>query len=272
MTWMTSRQLAEGRQRIGWSQEQLARAVDVPVDRVREWEAATVPVPRRAAWHIEEKLAWAEYEAGVRRAGIPVCEWAEAWDATPFPADDEGMLKSLEELQAHEKECPVCIARQRYAERHPPPAARRRHLWLPPAWTIADQVDRLPEKLRPVAWGVLAGVLGVLAVAFHDLGNASSAHRLTAALQALGIGILGGAAGGTAYLVARPLRTRLHGAGPYVVGVVCTTAFLGVTLLLSHLAGGTTPRAAEAWALVAVANLVLGICMGYAWFRPGRRG
>jgi hypothetical protein len=114
---MTSQQLAEARQRLGWSDGRLAEWLNVPVDRVRDWEAGRARVPRLA----EEKLAWAEYEEGVRRAGIPVCEWADAWDATPFPEDDAGMIASLHELEAHEQACPICTARQRYAELHPPP-------------------------------------------------------------------------------------------------------------------------------------------------------
>ncbi len=114
---MTSQEFGEARRRLGWSDEQLAEWLNVPVNRVRGWEAGTGRVPRL----VEEKVAWAEYEARVRSAGIPACEWADAWDATPFPDDDEGMFAALRELEAHEKACPICTALQRYAEQHPPP-------------------------------------------------------------------------------------------------------------------------------------------------------
>jgi hypothetical protein len=117
---MTSQQLIEARQRIGWTDHQLAEWLNVPVERLRGWEAG----PHRVPPLVEEKVRWAEYEADVRRAGIPACEWADAWDATPFPEDDEEMLESLRELEAHEKACPICTALNQYAEQHPPPNRR----------------------------------------------------------------------------------------------------------------------------------------------------
>ncbi|HEX6369716.1 MAG TPA: helix-turn-helix transcriptional regulator [Longimicrobium sp.] len=268
MARLTSGGLADARRRIGWSREQLADSLNVPVDRVREWETDRVPIPRRTAREVEGRLAWAEYEAGVRKAGIPVCEWAEAWDATPFPEDDEGMLKSLDELRAHEEACPVCTARRRYAELHPPPVERPTHILLPVIW-ILDQLHRVPERPRPIVWGALAGCVAVLAPFFRALGDAPSVHRLTDALLVLGAGIVTGAAGGAAYVVARPLCARLRRGGRYVLGVVCTATAMGVALALSRMAGRTLPRGADEWALAGAATLVLGLCVGYGLSRPG---
>lgn len=114
---MTSQQLVEARQRLGWTDHQLAERLNVAVERLRSWEAG----PHRVPPLVEERVAWVLYEDGVRRAGIPACEWAEAWD---IPMDDEGMMAALREMEAHEKACPICTALQQYAEQHPPPGGR----------------------------------------------------------------------------------------------------------------------------------------------------
>lgn len=268
--YVTGEQLGAVRQRLGVSQAELAALLYVPLDRLRGWEAAG-QVPISGRWHREMNhvLAWAEYEAGVQNAGIPSCEWATAWNRIPFPLDDEEMLKSLDDVAEHEKACPICTARQRYAERHPPPKPLRPPMpGGAPMRALLTTVERLPHTLQPVVLGALMNAaLAAGVIVLHAL-SSPGWLRLEFGLAALAASIVAGAAGGAAYVATRWLRARTSASGAYLSGLICATAWFGVFMLIidqvQHRNALGNP---VDWLEVSVLICVAGLAVGHGWVR-----
>jgi uncharacterized membrane protein YozB (DUF420 family) len=220
---------------------------------------------------LEEKLAWAEYEAGVRAAGIPVCEWAATWDATPFPVDDEGMLESLREMEAHEKACPFCTARQRYAEQHPPPIGSSQVKSGGLLDVVDALVNRLPEKLRPVLAGVLMySALAIVLVLVRMARNPGIPAERWKVLLLVTAAAIGGAAGGTAYVATLGRRRQKSGAPNHAETVFSGAVSLAVFMLLIQLYEGRMITEGPAgWVTVGMLTLIIGVGIGIAhrWYR-----
>lgn len=100
------------RDELGWTQEQLADAVEVSPLEVSAWEAGAVSVRpddavalARVAWRERRERAW-------DAAGARPCAWgadARARREGMLRVDDwDGVLRTDELLQAHQKRCAAC--------------------------------------------------------------------------------------------------------------------------------------------------------------------
>jgi transcriptional regulator with XRE-family HTH domain len=202
---MDAQQIAAARETVGWSYEKLAEALDVSVGKLRAWESGQRRIPRRHARTLEAYVAVAEHDAALRRAGFPQCEWSAGWDITPFPDDDDEMLESLRELEDHERTCPSCIARERYAREHLPPLpsfpTSRRWALLSAA---VDTVDQLPRWPRAFVLGALMAASFIVFAAIFEI--AKSPAELQRAVLFYGSIIVLGGFGGMFYSAMRRFR------------------------------------------------------------------
>jgi hypothetical protein len=127
----------------------------------------------------------------------------------------------------------------------------------------------LPERLRPLAVGaLLTGCLATLTLAFSVLNRPWPGVGWWTVFAVLGAALAAGAAGGTAYLLTLPLPIHSWRVAPYVTGLACAGACLGVFAILVHLASGAPIfQRPERWVAYVVLTLILGLSLGHSWFR-----
>lgn len=207
---MDPRHIAAARETIGWSYEKLSEALDVSVDKLRAWEIGQRRIPRRYSRTLQAYVVLAEKDAALRRAGHPQCEWSAAWDKAPFPEDDDAMLKTLRELQDHERTCPTCIAREEYARKHLPPPPP---FPMPRSWAVfsvaIEMVDRLPRWPRAFILGALIATAFILFDILFEVAKSPAEFRRTGLFYGV-VAVLGGL-GGMFYSAIRQFPRRSRG-------------------------------------------------------------
>ncbi|HEU0015489.1 MAG TPA: hypothetical protein VFQ45_17535 [Longimicrobium sp.] len=103
-------------------------------------------VPRRVAALLRWQLALHEQQRVMEESGLPACPVLDALDARfPGSGDMDRFEDWSMERDAHTAACPLCRARQAYAERHAPLPPYPH----PPFFRLMGLGDRLPAPLRP---------------------------------------------------------------------------------------------------------------------------
>ncbi len=267
---MNTAEAINARQSLGLSQLQLALELGVTEKEVAAWEGGRVPIPK----HLAERLAWgaalAARGAALEASGLPECAWVRAWQAKPRPKKTKARRAHVRELREHASTCPVCQARDAYAEEHLPP--------LPdppvPGWAkalrwLVARVNRLPKWARPAAYGaVFIGGWGLLNVLARGVGQGFSLVLLeTAGIAILAGGALGAVGGITYYAVREPFR-RFGRAGDYMTGVAVTCAYLLAFAIPDALFSNDPMfRDPAGWIIFGILTLFFGLLIGHVWFR-----
>lgn len=209
---MTPEEARDARHTLGLSQDDLATTFDLTAPVIEAWERGSVSIPRR----FEERL---RYDAAARKrsallaaSGLPECKWINAWNKELIPRDSKGPIEHLKRGVEHLKTCPVCIAREKYAEQR---------LGKMPALpltgytrvlaAIAARVEKLPRSVQPAAWGALGfgaySLVKVVAWLPRLIGNPSD--RLVA-LEGLALSMSIGAGVGLLYSAFREVKQKLR--------------------------------------------------------------
>jgi hypothetical protein len=212
----------------------------------------------------------AEYEAEIERrqrtvnaAGLAQCEWMAA-HATFAAAPDVRTVKRLvAEVKAHIATCPICNARNEYAEAHfgTMPAQPR---------SLGDRLllalASLPEWSQPAVGGAI-GIGGIVA-----LRVVFAAVPARIGLAAIGLGMFGGAAAGLTFTLTRPLLKRLGTVGDYLTGVVVMAGYMGAFLVMFSVLPGkpliASPSDAVVYLLITVG---FGLFGAHQWRRNNRQ-
>jgi transcriptional regulator with XRE-family HTH domain len=266
---MTPSDVRTARQELGYTPEQLAQQLSVPVSRVHDWERGASKMPRRLA----QQLAW---EAAVKRrndaldaSGLPECAWAENWANQAAPTETDALTKHCEALTTHARACSTCQARQRFADNLAPLPELPRSLSMQFFMRAADQVQRLPTWLRPAAIGAIALIAIVMVRAAFAIPRiiqspAFAGELLLAILAAGGAG----AAGGLAYSATRPTLLRLGRPGDYLTGIVCVMAYMGALLIAAPYAfGESIANSTEEVVIFLICSIFFGLVVGHSWFK-----
>ncbi|HEU0301888.1 MAG TPA: helix-turn-helix transcriptional regulator [Longimicrobium sp.] len=153
------------RDELGWTQEQLAGAVEVSPLEVSAWEAGAVSVGpdhavalARVAWRERRARAW-------DAAGARPCAWgADARARLEGDADDvRERLRREELLQAHQKRCAACRRAAEVEQALGPIPVKSRGGFLGFVFRTMDVGEKLPEPLRTlVGMTVFGGWLVLL--------------------------------------------------------------------------------------------------------------
>lgn len=267
---MSPAEVQAARERLGLSQERLAAELTVTEAEVRGWEAGTVRIPGRFAQRLAWQAALKEREDLLLGAGLPECEWVQAWEREPIPEKLEQRTRKLEALSAHAEQCPTCQARARYAEEHLPPLPDApMPLWIRVVGRFSERVERLPRWLRPAVYGaVLIGLLTLARAALALLVAGPSLGLLGMAAAGLLVGGYLGAVGGLAYHTVREPFRRFGRAGAYLTGVAVAAAYL-LAFAIPELFLSDEPMLADpaGWLIGGVLAAVFGLMIGHWWFR-----
>lgn len=266
---MTPSDVRTARQELGYTAEQLAEELSVPVSRVHDWERGASTMPRRLA----QQLAW---EAAVKRrndaldaSGLPECAWAENWGNQAAPSEADALTKHYEALTTHAQGCATCQARQRFADTLPPLPELPMSVSMQLFMRGADQVQKLPAWLRPAAIGAVALMAIVLFRAVFAIPriiqSPGFAGELLLAILAAGGA---GAAGGLAYSATRPTLRRLGRPGDYLTGIVCVTAYMGALLIAAPYAfGESLANSTVEVVIFLICSVFFGLVVGHSWFK-----
>lgn len=229
--------VSAARERLGLTVEGLAAALAVSEAEVAAWEAGSVRIPSRQREWIEYLLACREWNAGMTASGLPACEWLDAHaQRLPPDARSSALLSLTRELDAHAERCDTCRARAAWAEANLPPLPTPPSTGIfGPFAPVARGVSRLPAWARPAAWGAL-GLALMTAVRIV----VTLPRILHSPLEALGVVLLAGAAGGVGgltYSAARPVLRPRGAPGDYLTGILCTMAYTGAIALVAGVTG-----------------------------------
>jgi hypothetical protein len=99
--------LAECR-RIGVSPDQVLAEAQIPLARLRDWQARG-QVPLRSRWRVADALWYLELQQMLAAAGIERCVWFE-----DFRPGREHPKKVLQTMNTHFEGCDCCRARIAY--------------------------------------------------------------------------------------------------------------------------------------------------------------
>jgi hypothetical protein len=267
---MTPAEVTAARERLDLTPERLAAELAVTEGEVRGWEDGSISVPRRFAQELAWQAALKERDEALVSAGLPACEWVQAWEQEPQPERLEQRVKWLESWEAHARACPVCQARERYAEEHLPPLPEApMPTWARVVGRFAETVERLPRWARPAAYGAaLIGALTLARALLAMLATGFSLKLLGMAVVGIAAGAYLGAVGGLSYYAVQEPFRRFGRAAPYLTGIAVATAYLlafGVPdLFLSE-----DPMLADpaGWVIAGVLAVIFGLAIGHWWFR-----
>ena len=208
---MTSAELIQARLGLGFSPERLAADLGLPLGAVTAWESGRDRIPAHIAKDLRWRAAVAERQSALAASDLPECEWMVALEAQPWPDKLKARTARLEQMVAHEKVCPTCLAREtfvteRYPPMPPPPlAAGMRAL----GW-IFERAERLPRWAQPaVPMGMAFGAYSLLRIFFMLPRMVGDSRMALIALAGLAASIAIGGSFGAAYGIARMLRERL---------------------------------------------------------------
>lgn len=273
MTRMASMSPAEfdaARRMIGKTDTELAAVLRVKPEVLLRWEAGTASIPRRKAAWVARFAAEARREVVLRSSGLPECDWMTHLRSAMEAGDAATALPDPEEIRTHLETCRTCLDRQRYADQHAGPLPP-----MPRSLLLAtfEAVERIPPFIRPAAFG--AFMLGAWLVVPALLLAPFVVRSLSDAGQGLLVvaaAIGAGAAGGLAYSLVHPITTKLGVFGPYLTGVACVAAYMGVLAAVGPSMLGDSGITDQSDAVVfAIITLFFGLVVGHFWFGKGKR-
>jgi tetratricopeptide (TPR) repeat protein len=267
---MRGSELRAARGELGWSESQLAEAVDARPEQVFEWERTDAKTPRDVASVVRHAVFGKRAAELLAASGLPECQEAARLDEQVVANRFKGA--DMEAALGHERTCQTCRARSDYVrERLGEAPALHGGLWL---------VDRLGWLWTQEGWrgSAAAGIAFVLAlVAIGVILTVVMAavrrdwHYLLWTAALLGVAVFGGGAGGLVW--GWTARMRSERAPGYIVsGVLAGYGYITGTgaFLYSWLraAGDTLPEAGELRELFAdpvgalVAAAITGLLLG----------
>lgn len=223
---MRGRDLSRRRSELETSLEDLATHSGLAADELARWEATDARLPKEAAQRARLGLWTIEVARVMDLSGLPPCQEMAAWASGEGPPD-------VAAVQAHTVSCDLCRAREAYGRRHAPrmPGAAGNALG------VLGLVQRLPEPLRSVSYGVLMVLLftGVPILGMVAWGMATGdTTRFVAAFGLLVVTAAGGSAGGVAHWATRGLRGKGL-AGYYAAWILVAYGYLaGTFVALRH--------------------------------------
>ena len=206
---MTAAEVSAARQRLGLTVDAFAAEMGFTPHVVSAVEAGRLALPKRHEADLRWRLALQDRDDALKASGLPECAWIAHWQSQPFPVGLEAQTKHLESGVAHARGCATCIARDRFTRekfgelpKRPVPRS------LSVLSKIAEQVNRLPEWLRPVAIGVLLSLTFVLLqIVFGLTDNSNTLKEVPLKLaSALVIGAVVGLVISFARITARWIR------------------------------------------------------------------
>jgi hypothetical protein len=208
---MTSAELIQARIGLGFSPDILAADLGLPPGVVAAWESGRDRIPAHNATDRRWRAAGAERQRALAASDLPDCEWMVALEAQPLPTKLKARTARLEQLLAHEKVCPTCLARDtfiadRFPPMPPPPiAAEMRAL----GWAF-QQAERLPPWAQPsVPMAMAFGAYSLFRIVFLLPRMVAQPRVAVIALAGFSASIAIGGALGAAYGIFRMGRERL---------------------------------------------------------------
>ena len=259
------------RQGLNWPPEKLGELLAEPGDRITGWEDLDGPLPRPIARQMEWALAVAEREKAMEACPVPPCQVAERIGATLDPKKRSSAERVMAEFDAHERDCRTCQARKAYAERLPPLPPIPLPGWMSALVALGEQVRRLPAWLQPAAVGalVVGGLTLFRAALMLLLQRRFTADIALAVATAIGVGAVGGAAGGLAYGAVRPPTRGLGRIGDALTGIACVYAcLLAIGLPYVLITGPAKLGDPVSIIMVLVIGTGVGVGIGLSWFKP----
>lgn len=201
---MRGRELTRELERLGVGAKELTARLGLPPGRARGWKRGRVPrrwqrPVRWALWTLEGQRLW-------EHSGLPRCEWEP-------PRGRDGEV-DLDAALRHGAGCPVCQERRRYVEERlgPMPSPGGILGWL--GW-IGDRLG-WTDGSKGAAVASVAGGVGIalfhaaLPILFFLAQGLILLETgpLWRAVGTFSVSLAGGAAGGYAHHVLRPVRAR----------------------------------------------------------------
>jgi len=150
---MTASQFLTARQELGMTHEELAGTLDLTPHVIAGIEDGKARVPKAIEKQVRWLLALAKRDAILAASGLPECPvmtefWRLEW--SPDEQSNSERLKALETLRAHVENCPICKAREEYADKHAPPIPDMpQRGWMRGLDFLMSLDQRLPRPLRP---------------------------------------------------------------------------------------------------------------------------
>lgn len=165
---MDAAELGRARDALGYTDEKLAADLGLPPNVVTAWSSGRATVPRHIARDLRWRAAVIAQDRMLAESGLAVCEWITAFEAQPQPDKLKERVKRLEELAAHERACPTCLAREAYAQAHCPPLPEPPlPQWVKAVRRLDALAQRLPEWARPaVHVGAAFGAYSLFRIVF----------------------------------------------------------------------------------------------------------
>lgn len=208
---MTSAEFTQARVGLGLSPDILAVDLGLPPGVVAAWENGRDRIPAHIARDLRWRVAVAERQRALAASGLSDCEWMVALEAQPWPTKLKARTARLEQVLAHEKACPICLAREAFiAERFPPMppppiAAEMRAL----GW-VFQRAERLPRWAQPsVPMAMAFGAYSLLRIVFLLPRMVAQPRVAVIAAAGLSASIAIGGAVGAAYGIFRMGREHL---------------------------------------------------------------
>jgi len=161
-------ELCRARDTLGYSDQVLAADLGLPPNVVTAWTSGRATVPKHIVRDLRWRVALIEQEKMITESGLAACEWVTAFEAQPTPEKLKEQAKRLEELTAHVKACPTCLAREAWVAEHCPPLPERQlPLWIKAVGQLVKFAERLPVWARPaVHVGAAFGAYSLLKLFF----------------------------------------------------------------------------------------------------------
>lgn len=147
---MTAAEFLVARKALGLTQEEMAGDLGLTPHVIAGIENGEARVPKSIARELDWRVAVAKRDAVLAASGLPECAVALKLESAMEGKSGDDMMKAVEALVAHVKDCPTCKARDEYAQAHAPAIPE-----LPmPGWVrglglIEGLLERLPPPFRP---------------------------------------------------------------------------------------------------------------------------
>ena len=153
---MTATEFAAARQVLQISRESLAVELNLRADIIAGFEDGSLSIPKHVSAEMRWRVAAKEREDALEASGLPQCEWLAEWERKAPTLSGRASVKHLEALTEHTESCATCGARDAFVlERFGPMPEMPVRGWLGLFTSIAKRIERLPEWMRPGAWGAL---------------------------------------------------------------------------------------------------------------------
>jgi hypothetical protein len=252
---MTPEEFAIARQKLGWTDGQLAAELNVSEKIVHRWADGGLKIPKSDAQRIEWEAALAEREAALQAAGLGECDWMKSWEAKALPAREKDLDAHFKQVDDHAEHCSTCQAREQFLKERFSPMPAMPTSGLVSAFQRWHRfLQRFPDWAHPVLNGAAILTILVLIRVVITLPRGVSPGVLIAVPVGAALGAFAGlvysalrsyiAAGGTRKIIAYVLVLASYATlpaafGAYdgddlrfsLVGMVVTLSVLAVVFL-----------------------------------------